>query len=455
MNETEQTSDVTEKTPYTRVHIGVAARLRAVLIFLYFSADGFKRFLSKCIHGFQTWFQNTFHFIYNRRTRRMAILTACMMIALTTALINTQIGYAVTLDGENLGSARSKTELMEVMNLVEQEASEILGYEYSLDDHISVKTELYSATQNSQALVNAILNRIDGITRLYVIKVDGEIVGAVSDYSTINRILDEMVNRFSTSDTISAKFVQSVTIEYGFVSEEISQDLDDIEKLLDPKNTESKYSLKIERIDYTQTTEEIAFQSEYYDDETLYEGDVCVVQNGVNGETSITNRSVCINNEVTSKTIVNTYVSVAPVTELVACGTALRPRTASYGTYIWPAAGTVTSYYGYRSVSVGSSDHKGIDIASSYGEIICAADGGEVIFAGWYSGYGNMVQIRHDNGDMTYYGHCCSLLVTEGERVYQGQEIALMGASGVASGVHLHFEIRVNGEPVDPVNYLG
>ena len=219
MSEKNQTNDDAEKMPYTRVHIGIATRCRAVLIFLYFSIDGFKGFLNKCMHGFQTWFQNTFHFIHNRRTRRMAILTACMMIALTTALINTQIGYAVTLDGETLGTASSKTELMEVINLVEQEASEILGYEYSIDEHITVKTELYSSTLNSQALVNAMLNKIDGITRLYVIKVDGEIVGAVSDFGTIDSILDEMVNRFSTKDTISTKFVQSVTIEYGFVSE--------------------------------------------------------------------------------------------------------------------------------------------------------------------------------------------------------------------------------------------
>jgi murein DD-endopeptidase MepM/ murein hydrolase activator NlpD len=65
-----------------------------------------------------------------------------------------------------------------------------------------------------------------------------------------------------------------------------------------------------------------------------------------------------------------------------------------------------------------------------------------------------LVQIQHDNGDVTYYGHCSELLVQEGDRVYQGQVIACMGATGVASGVHLHFEIRQDGTPIDPETVL-
>jgi murein DD-endopeptidase MepM/ murein hydrolase activator NlpD len=142
-----------------------------------------------------------------------------------------------------------------------------------------------------------------------------------------------------------------------------------------------------------------------------------------------------------------------PVAEVVANGTAPRPLTASYGTYIWPAEGIITSNFGYRT-GFGSSNHQGIDIAGDYGQTILAADGGEVIMSDWYSGYGYLIQIKHDNGYITYYGHCSELLVAEGERVYQGQEIALMGATGQASGVHLHFEVRQNAEPIDPLTVL-
>jgi murein DD-endopeptidase MepM/ murein hydrolase activator NlpD len=121
--------------------------------------------------------------------------------------------------------------------------------------------------------------------------------------------------------------------------------------------------------------------------------------------------------------------------------------------FIWPTEGVITSKFGPRT-GFGSSNHQGIDIGGAYGESITAADGGLVIKADWYYGYGLLVQIQHDNGDVTYYGHCSELLVREGDRVYQGQVIAHMGETGQASGVHLHFEIRQNDTPVNPLNIL-
>ena len=131
-----------------------------------------------------------------------------------------------------------------------------------------------------------------------------------------------------------------------------------------------------------------------------------------------------------------------------------RPLTASTGIYAWPADGTLTSRFGYRGPNVGSTYHRGIDISGSTGQPIFAADGGEVIVSGWSNSYGYMVQIRHDNGHVTLYCHCSSLLVSVGERVRQGQQIAGMGRTGIADGVHLHFELSINGVQVDPLPHL-
>jgi len=128
--------------------------------------------------------------------------------------------------------------------------------------------------------------------------------------------------------------------------------------------------------------------------------------------------------------------------------------TARTSPYIWPAAGTVTSYYGYRSTDVGSPNHKGLDISSLYGDPIYAAREGEVVVSELNGSFGYMVQIKHENGDVTLYAHCSELLVSEGERVKQGQQIAEMGNTGTATGVHVHFELIVDGENVDPLPYL-
>ena len=150
--------------------------------------------------------------------------------------------------------------------------------------------------------------------------------------------------------------------------------------------------------------------------------------------------------------MIESEVIEAPVKAVVHTGTRERLST---GTYIWPTEGTLTSYYGYRRISVGSSYHQGVDIAAYTGTEIYASDGGTVIFSGTYGGYGNMIKIEHDNGDITYYAHCSKLLKKSGETVKQGELIAYMGNTGVSTGSHLHFEIRIGGEQsVDPLEYF-
>lgn len=98
--------------------------------------------------------------------------------------------------------------------------------------------------------------------------------------------------------------------------------------------------------------------------------------------------------------------------------------------------------------------HAGLDFAASYGSTIRAADSGTVIFAGWYGGYGKTVIIDHGRGITTLYAHSSELYVTEGQTVQRGQAIAAVGSTGLSTGPHLHFEVRRNGTPVNPADYL-
>jgi murein DD-endopeptidase MepM/ murein hydrolase activator NlpD len=123
--------------------------------------------------------------------------------------------------------------------------------------------------------------------------------------------------------------------------------------------------------------------------------------------------------------------------------------------YIWPVKGTVTSLFGNRQVSVGSSNHKGLDIAAETGSVISAARDGQVVYAQYNSGgYGYLVILQHSDGVSTYYAHCSSLLVSQGEYVTRGQSIALVGSTGISTGSHCHFEIRLDDESVDPLPLL-
>lgn len=126
------------------------------------------------------------------------------------------------------------------------------------------------------------------------------------------------------------------------------------------------------------------------------------------------------------------------------------------GRYIWPASGPITSPFGWRTHPLFGNKrlHAGIDIGADYGDSVVAADGGVVITSGWISGYGKTIIIEHNGTYSTLYGHNSELLVNEGETVRKGQIIARVGETGYTTGPVLHFEVRVNGSPNEPLGYL-
>ncbi len=124
--------------------------------------------------------------------------------------------------------------------------------------------------------------------------------------------------------------------------------------------------------------------------------------------------------------------------------------TPSAAGLIWPVQGVLTSTYGMRWGRM----HEGIDIGAPQGTPIYAAASGTVIYAGWEGGYGNLTVIDHGNGLATAYGHQSQLAVSTGQTVTRGQVIGYVGSTGHSTGPHLHFEVRVNGVPNDPLGYL-
>lgn len=126
------------------------------------------------------------------------------------------------------------------------------------------------------------------------------------------------------------------------------------------------------------------------------------------------------------------------------------------GQLAWPVSGVITSDFGWRNHPIFGRQifHSGIDIGVDEGTPVHAADAGTVVYSGWMDGYGYAVVIDHGNGMSTLYGHNSSLAVSEGESVSKGSVIAYAGSTGNSTGPHVHFEVRINGDPVDPQGYL-
>ena len=124
--------------------------------------------------------------------------------------------------------------------------------------------------------------------------------------------------------------------------------------------------------------------------------------------------------------------------------------------YRWPVMGRINSPFGWRRhpVTRRRDFHTGIDIKADRGMVIRSARDGRVAYSGWMGGYGKVVVVEHAGGQSTLYAHCSTLLVAQGSKVSQGQNIARVGTTGRSTGPHLHFEVRRGNSPVNPLQYL-
>ena len=337
----------------------------------------------------------------------------------------------------------------------------------------------------------------------YDLVLEGEVICSADDRQTLQDLLEAVAAPYVTTNTTSFNFAMDISIEPNYVTSESNTDLEATLEMLTANTTgETTYTvvsgdtyseiaqdndmsldelmelnpqaslkslfvgdvLNVKRIipylsvitnDDEVYDEAIESPIEYVDDDTMYQGNTKVITQGTDGLARVNANVTYLNGYETERTVLSSEVLVEPTVTVMARGTVPRPKTASNGYYIWPTTGYISSRYGWRNIFGGSSYHGGLDIANSYGTPIVAADGGLVTYSGWNNGgYGYLVVITHDDGSQTYYGHNSSLLVSKGERVYQGQTIAKMGSTGRSTGNHCHFEIRINGQRVNPSNYL-
>ncbi len=202
-----------------------------------------------------------------------------------------------------------------------------------------------------------------------------------------------------------------------------------------------------------QSTYEEAYygEVEYVYNDSWYTTKSVVLQEAEAGYHEVTAMITKQNGTEQSREIINEVVLKEPVCKRVEVGTQTPP------TYIKPlSGGRQSSGYGRRTAPTkgASTNHRAIDWATPTGTAIWASSGGTVSVAGWQSGYGYVVYINHPDGNQTRYGHLSKILVSVGQKVKQGQKIALSGNTGRSTGPHLHFELRVNGTPVNPYNYF-
>jgi murein DD-endopeptidase MepM/ murein hydrolase activator NlpD len=235
----------------------------------------------------------------------------------------------------------------------------------------------------------------------------------------------------------------------------MNSDIQDLDKLKLGQKLRLSYPkspLNVVTTELAQYEQEITFQTETREDGSMYKNQTKVLQEGKAGLKKVEARIRKVNGVEQGREILSEQVVQEPVVKIVAKGTKTVAAMASRGggALLWPTRGTVSSSFGRRW----GRSHNGVDIANSIGTPVYAAEPGKVIFSGRSSGYGNLIKISHGGGLVTYYGHLNSRAVSSGQSVDRGQLIGYMGNTGNSTGPHLHFEVRVNDSPKNPMKYL-
>ena len=417
------------------------------------------------------------------------------------------IGTTVTYDGTVLGAVASKKEAESARKDLEAITAQTLGKTYAIDASLLQYDSgwmLRQDLEDKETYETELSDCIGLVTKAYCLYVNGDRIGTTPYEGALDELLVQLQKAASDEDTISCKFKEDVEIRQEYVPTSEVMNLGYIAELLySTKTAEVTYEVKkgdtwsqiAARNDMTSSEllalnpgyninklqigevltlsasvpyltmtvekqerylEDVSYDIEYTDRANLYLGDHKVTSKGEYGEADVMAKATYVNGEETERTILSSVTLKEPVTEYRLRGTKARPTWLPTGSFRWPTSGRITSYFGGRKSpgGIGSTNHKGIDIAVPRGTPIYAADGGTVTYAGWMSGYGYLVEINHGNGYVTRYGHNSGLTVSVGQHVYKGQQVARAGSTGNSTGNHCHFEVRYNGVAKNPLNYL-
>lgn len=444
--------------------------------------------------------------VYRKEVLKISIMLLTLAVGVMT-MISAMTHYEYAYNGKTLGLVEDQQDVLEILELASEELTHEYGSSIVIDPDSDISFKRIFTKKGQIDDMDTVLRKFtymgDIQTDACAIYADGKIIAIVESEPVAKDILNQVLENYTRNDddveyeyigfaeeikiepystalsNVSSKSsaykkirsggqqAVTYTVESGDTLYEICTKLDVSLSQLKSMNpdfdfdaaihagdkllvTEEVPLLTVETIEVSTYAETIEHETEYKDSSKYYEGDHVISVSGEDGKARITARLVKHNGTTVEKEVLKEEVIIEPVTEVILKGTKERPPTVGTGNFIRPVNVSVYSGYGWRWGRM----HYGIDLSTSTGTPIYAADGGTVVKAGWSGAYGYLVKINHGNGFTTIYAHCSALYVSAGDKVYQGQRIAAVGNTGRSTGPHCHFEILYNGVNVNPSLYV-
>lgn len=414
---------------------------------------------------------------------------------------NLEYAYGVEVDGKLIAVVKSESLANSVIKELTGEQSKKYGKAVQVKQEITYKkvpkdkNQLVDQKQLKEQLQSLLVYQLQGAQ----VKVNGKTQFQFEDKAVAEKFIAELKKKYKVNDRAVVAFEEKVEIVEGgvdvnklltvpqaikrvqeagkipyyevqqgdtlwdiAVSNNISVDkLIEINPGFEPELMQIGQKLKLSEkqplinvvCTYEQVKEEtIPAPTETRRNDTMIQGESKVIQAGQDGVKEVKYKIVAKNGEETAKQVIKEKVIKEPVPEIVEKGTRVLVATRNFGggRLAKPSGGYVSSSFGKRWGRM----HEGIDLAGPVGSPVVAAEAGKVIRAGWYSGYGKCIDISHGGGMVTRYAHLSRIDVSVGKSVQRGEIIGAVGNTGRSTGPHLHFEVRINGKPQNPMNYL-
>lgn len=465
------------------------------------SNSGNKAF-AKCKEAFTSVLEKTMPFIERKgkdNALKIAIAGGLLVICFVLCSATCSFGYKVSVGDATLGVIPSKETLENVMSDLNDEVFAITGEEFKLpaEPKASLRFSLDRNMLSEASFAESLKSVSPAMIPAYTILVDGKMVVALPSEKMASETVEEYkYSFFDKSTDADVDFANDVEISYMFCPKEIlhtkesaisyllngefsyytSDKSQTVEELADSIGVAKEMILKANDIEnnivndgqilkvysgrmfadivalqHVQREEPIPFETVQKDSGELYQGITKVQTAGVEGVKAVDECITYINGVETKRDVLEESVLKSPKVQIELVGTKEPPPSVGTGSLTMPTKGNLSSRFGSRW----GRQHKGIDLCAPVGTPIYAADNGTVTYSQFNDGgYGYMIQINHGNGMETYYAHCSELLVEKGQVVAKGDLIAKVGNTGRSTGAHLHFEVRQEGSPTDPLSYI-
>lgn len=434
---------------------------------------------------------------------------ALFCIAAVTTFIGHITAYEYAYNGKALGIVKNKEEVYKTIDAIGEKLSTTLHARVEINKEEDITFREVRGWNLQLDSKDEVLNNLTYMQDLKVmasgIYKDGELIAVLQNADMARDILDAIKDNFTQQKENENRVFDEISFAENVEIRSISVNLGDIEneaevlnymltgavekKIHSVKSGETfsgiakMYGLKQSELEAmnpgivpsklkisqqiilnrdapvltVQTTEtvtyveNIPFETVYEESSSMYEGETSTKKKGVYGTREVVARVKRNNGEEISRVVLSTKKLTEPESQIVVKGPKKAPPRQGTGTWAWPIKNyRISSKFGYRWGRM----HNGVDLAASKGTKIYATDGGTVTYAGYKGSFGYMIIINHGGNYESYYAHCSKLLVKKGDKVFQGQNIALVGSTGRSTGPHLHFEIRYLGTPKNPFNYI-